>query len=149
MRKTGLLLAWIFFQGVVLAQDYAPYIEQCPCLMKVDPKLKTVCGYLVVPENRRKPFGNKVKVPFLFARRPDQDSTRNIVLYTTGGPGYATIRVGDSLRFNGGAFEFGGFLFFDQRGTRNAIPCLDCEDIDEAIRNEYPFSLKKDRLVGI
>ncbi len=117
--------------------------------MKVDARLKTVCGYLVVPENRKKPSGNKTKIPFVFARKPDQDSTKNIVLYTTGGPGYATINVGDSLRFNGGAFAFGGFLLFDQRGTRNAIPCLDCEGIDEVIRNAYRHDLNMDSLIGI
>jgi len=149
MKNTWLLFACILFRGVVLAQNHSAQIERCPCLMKVDPRLKTVCGYLVAPENRKKPSGNKVKVPFLFARRPDQDSTKNIVLYTTGGPGYATINVGDSLRFNGGAFEFGGFLFFDQRGTRNAIPCLDCEGIDEAVRNAYRYNLKEDSLIAI
>ena len=117
--------------------------------MKVDAKLKAICGYLVVPENRKKPSGNKVKIPFIFARRPDQDATKNIVLYTTGGPGYATIPVGDSLRFASDRLSFGGFIFFDQRGTKNAIPCLDCEGIDEAIRNSYRLSQSKDSLVGI
>lgn len=149
MRRSGLLLVCVFLKGIALAQHYTPQIERCPCLMKVDPRLKTVCGYLVVPENRNRPSGNKVKVPFLFARRPDQDSVKNIVLYTTGGPGYATINVGDSLRFNSDNFAFGGFLFFDQRGTRNAIPCLDCESIDEAIRDAYRYGLKKDSLIGV
>ena len=117
--------------------------------MKVDQRLKTVCGYLVVPENRKKPSGHRVKVPFLFARRPDQDSTKNIVLYTTGGPGYATIPVGDSLRYRADALSFGGYIFFDQRGTRNAKPCLDCDGITEAVRNAYRYNLKKDSLVAI
>lgn len=131
------------------AQQQLPKIEHCPCLMKVDPRVKAVCGYLVVPENRKKPAGNKVKVPFVFGRKPGQDSTKNIVLYTTGGPGYATIDVGDSLRYDGGTFDFGGFIIFDQRGTRNAIPCLDCENVDEAIRNSYRLGLNRDSLVGI
>lgn len=126
-----------------------PVIEPCPCLMKVDPKLKTVCGNLVVPENRLKPKGNKVKIPFVFARRPDQDSTRNIILMTTGGPGYATITPGDSMTFNSGWLAFGGFIFFDQRGTKNARPCLDCEGINDAIRRSYRENLPKDSLIGI
>lgn len=117
--------------------------------MKVDARLKAICGYLVVPENRNKPNGNKVKIPFVFARRPDQDAAKNIVLYTTGGPGYATIAVGDSLSFRSDYFSFGGFIFFDQRGTKNAIPCLDCEGIDDAIRNSYRLNQSKDSLVGI
>ena len=149
MKKITLLFGLILLGEIALAQHYTPQIEPCTCLMKVDPRLKTVCGYLVVPENRKKPSGNKVKVPFLFARKPDQDSTRDIVLYTAGGPGYATIQVGDSLRFNADALSFGGYLFFDQRGTRNAKPCLDCDGITEAIRNAYRYGLKKDSLVAI
>ena len=149
MRTVTLLLSLFLLGEIALAQSYTPQIEQCPCLMKVDQRLKTVCGYLVVPENRKKPSGNRVKVPFLFARRPDQDSTKNIVLYTTGGPGYATIPVGDSLRYRADALSFGGYIFFDQRGTRNAKPCLDCDGITEAVRNAYRYNLKKDSLVAI
>lgn len=150
MKKAiAFILGLSLLSEIAFAQRYVPVIEPCPCLTKTDPKLKTVCGNLVVPENRQKPGGNKVKIPFVFARRPDQDSTRNILLMTTGGPGYATIQVGDSMRFNSGWFDFGGFISFDQRGTKNAKPCLDCEGIDEAIRRSYKEGLSKDSLVGI
>jgi pimeloyl-ACP methyl ester carboxylesterase len=149
MRKVILLIGIMILAKSTLAQKYTPSIEPCPCLMKVDARLKAICGYLVVPENRKKPNGNKVKVPFLFARRPDQDSAKNIVLYTSGGPGYATIPAGDSLRYNSDRFSFGGLILFDQRGTKNAVPCLDCEGIDDAIRNSYRFNQSKDSLVAI
>lgn len=150
MKKAILLILLLgYFPVISFAQNYTPLIEPCPCLMKVDQRLKTVCGNLVVPENRQKPNGNKVKIPFVFARRPDQDSTRNIVLMTTGGPGYATISPGDSMTFNSGRLAFGGFISFDQRGTKNAKPCLDCEGIDEAIRRAYTENLSKDSLVAI
>jgi hypothetical protein len=119
-----LLLMVLSFSGGV-AQSYSPVIEHCPCLMKVDARLKTKCGFLVVPEDRKKLNGKKVKIPFVFARRDNQDSTKNITLFTTGGPGYATIPVGDSLTYNSGRLAFGGFILFDQRGTKNSIPCLD------------------------
>lgn len=130
-------------------QAHTPYIEPCPCLMKVDARLKAICGKLVVQENRQRPNKNLVKIPFIFARRPGQDSTKNIVLYTGGGPGYATIITGDSLRYNSERFAFGGFIFFDQRGTKNATPSLDCEGIDDAIRNAYRFNQSKDSLIRI
>jgi hypothetical protein len=123
MFKVLSLLSFIFLLSIIAnAQGYTPIIEPCPCLMKVDARLKSVCGYLVVPESRQKPTANKVKIPFIFARRPDQDSSKNITLYTTGGPGYATIPVGDSLRYNSDRFAFGGFIFFDQRGTKTRFP---------------------------
>ena len=139
----------LIFSVAAFAQRYSPIIEPCPCLMKVDVRLKAKCGFLVVPENRKKPNGNKVKIPFVFARKPSQDSTKNITLFTTGGPGYATIPVGDSLTYNSGRFAFGGFILFDQRGTKNSIPCLDCEGINEAIKNSYILNRSKDSLMAI
>ena len=147
MKVFGLLLV-LSFSGSVLAQRSLPAIESCPCLMKVDRRLKAKCGYLVVPENRLKSRGNQVKIPFVFARQPQQDSTKNITLYTTGGPGYGTIPVGDSLTYRSGWLAFGGIILFNQRGTKNAIPCLDCEGIDEAIKNSYLLHRSKDSLVA-
>ncbi|PSR51948.1 alpha/beta hydrolase [Adhaeribacter arboris] len=150
MKVFGLFLVLVLITASsALAQHPLSVIEPCPCLMKVDSRLKTKCGYLVVPENRQKPRGNKVKIPFVFARQPQQDSTQNITLYTTGGPGYATIPVGDSLTYRSGWLDFGGILLFDQRGTKNAVPCLDCEGIDEAIKNAYLRHRSKDSLVAL
>jgi pimeloyl-ACP methyl ester carboxylesterase len=149
MRKVAMLAVMVMIFPEAFAQRYSPVIEPCPCLMKVDTRLKAKCGFLVVPENRKKPHANKVKIPFVFARKPDQDSTKNITLYTTGGPGYATIPVGDSLTYHSGRFAFGGFILFDQRGTKNSIPCLDCEGIDEAIKNAYLLNQSEDSLVAV
>ncbi len=137
------------FANFMGAQNYTPRIEPCPCLMKIDSGLKSVCGYLVVPENRQKANDNKIKIPFVFARRPEQSATKDIILFTTGGPGYASIQVGDSLKANSPYFLAGGFIFFDQRGTKNAKPCLDCEGIDEAVIRAYKENLPKDSLVGL
>lgn len=150
MKTVGMLVIIVLvFSGAGFGQSYSPIIEPCPCLMKVDVRLKVKCGFLVVPENRKKPNRNKVKIPFVFARKPNQDSTKNIVLFTTGGPGYATIPVGDSLTYNSGRLAFGGFIFFDQRGTKNSIPCLDCEGIENAIKNSYLLNQSEDSLVAI
>ncbi len=71
------------------------------------------------------------------------------ILYTTGGPGYATITPGDSLTYNSPLLTFGGYIFFDQRGTKNASPCLDCIEISDAIKKSYIENLSKDSLINI
>jgi hypothetical protein len=71
-------------------QSYKILIEPYPGMVKADARLIVKTGYLVVPENRNLPQGRKIKVPFLFVRKPDQDPRKNITLYTTGGPGYST-----------------------------------------------------------
>ncbi|NII26249.1 alpha/beta hydrolase [Pseudoflavitalea sp. X16] len=128
------------------AQGYVPRIEPCDCMIKTAPGLITRCGYLVVPENRQKPGGRTIKVPFVFARKPGMDSTKNVLLYTTGGPGYSTIGNFDSLRYNSDFFQFGGFLIFDQRGTKKSQPCLDCPEVATAVKRAYRENLSKDSL---
>jgi len=130
----------------IIAQGYTPTIEPCPCLTKVDDRLISKCGYLVVPENRKKSTGRKIKIPFVFARRPGADSTKNITLYTTGGPGYSTIKNFDSLRYRSDFFQFGGFIVFDQRGTKLAQPCLDCPELNAAVKKAYKENLPIDSL---
>lgn len=144
-------VSWIFilflFAGRSFAQGYTPRIETCPCMIKVDTALVSRCGYLVVPENRQKPSGRVVKIPFIFARKPDADPTKNIMLYTTGGPGYSTIGNMSSLSYQSGYLQFGGVIFFNQRGTKNSLPCLDCPDVVSAIKRSYSENLNKDSFV--
>lgn len=147
MRHT--VMALLILTGVCrqsLAQAYTPVIETHACLTKVHPSLITKCGYLVVPENRQKPGGRSVKIPFVYVRKPGQDSAKNVTLYTTGGPGYSTIANVDSIRPNSDFLQFGGFILFDQRGTKKAEPCLDCPEITSAIQQAYRKNLPKDSL---
>ena len=137
MKPTALfiLLSGIFLKTV--GQDYTPKIEPCPCLIKVEKGLVSKCGYLVVPENRQKPAGRKIKIPFVFARKPEADSIKNITLYTTGGPGYSTIANFDSIRYRSDFLKFGGFIVFDQRGTKLSQPCLDCNEVNAAVKKAW------------
>ncbi len=116
-------------------------------MIKVDPTLVSKCGYLVVPENRQKPTGKRIKVPFVFVRKPDSDSTKNITLFTTGGPGYSTIANLDSLTARSDFLQFGGFIVFDQRGTKKSEPCLDCPEIALASKRAYKENRSRDSLV--
>lgn len=151
MRISFMLL--LFFLSVLtakaLAQVYAPKIEPCPCKIKVEKGVIAQCGYLVVPENRRQPAKATVKIPFIFVRKPGMDSVRNITLYTTGGPGYSTTTGITQINLNSGFMKYGGFIAFDQRGTKKAIPSLDCREVDEAIKRAYRENVSKDSLVQL
>jgi pimeloyl-ACP methyl ester carboxylesterase len=115
-------------------------------VVKVDPALESRCGYLVVPENRNKPGGRQVKLPFFYVKKRG-DTTKNVTLFTTGGPGYSTTANFDSIGAGHDFLQFGGFIAFDQRGTKRAQPCLDCQDVDIAIKLSYKENLSKDSLV--
>jgi pimeloyl-ACP methyl ester carboxylesterase len=138
----GLLLL-LFFNGS-FAQGYEPKVESCACMIKVDSALISKCGYLIVPENRAKPAGRTIKLPFVYLRRSAADS--NIILYTTGGPGYSTIANVKEITAQSDYFQFGGLIFFDQRGSKSATPCLDCPEVNAALVRGYKENLSKDSL---
>jgi pimeloyl-ACP methyl ester carboxylesterase len=135
------------FAMPALAQKSPVSIEPFPGLVKADPRLILKTGYLVVPENRNVPTGRKLKLPFFLVRRPDQDAHKNISLYMTGGPGYSTTAGIDSISYNSGFLKYGGFIAFDQRGTRRAIPNLEANEVYEAIKQSYREGRNKDSLM--
>lgn len=113
-----------------------------------DPRLIVKSGYLIVSENRLKPNGTKVKIPFIFIRRPEQDARKNISLYSVGGPGYSTTSGIDSIGYEFGYLKFGGTIMFSQRGTKDAIPSLACPEIDEAVRQSYRSGKDRNELLN-
>ena len=131
---------------LVRGQSYEPTLELLPCPVKLDARLVVKYGYLVVPENRRRPLGRKVKIPFLFVRKPEQDARRQVSLYSTGGPGYSTTANVDSIGYRSGLVKYGGCILFDQRGTKRAQPCLDCPEVGGAVKRSYRTGLNQDSL---
>jgi pimeloyl-ACP methyl ester carboxylesterase len=144
---TAALIFTFFLNQKLYSQNCKASIEPIPAMVKADARLILKTGYLVVPENRNKPGGKKVKIPFFFVRRPDQDPRKNITLYTTGGPGYSTTANIDSISYNSGFLTYGGFIAFDQRGTKRAKPCLDCTDVASALKRSYREGKDKDSLM--
>jgi hypothetical protein len=142
---TTLLICFVLWPAA-RAPPYQPGIEPAACPVKYDARLVVRYAYLVVPESRARPQGRKIKIPFLFVRWLEQDATRGICLYTTGGPGYSTIANLDSIGYRSGLLKYGGTSLFDQRGTRLAQPCLDCPAVGEAVRHSYRTGLDKDSL---
>ncbi|WP_379090895.1 hypothetical protein [Pedobacter sp. UC225_65] len=92
-------------------------------------------------------MADRVEIPFLFVRKATADSTQNISLYTTGGPGYSTIANIDQVTASSGFLKYGGFIAFDQRGTKKSIPALDCPEVEQAIKQAYRQNLPKEPMV--
>lgn len=129
------------------AQGYKAEIEPTACPLKIGTGVIARCGYLVVPENRQQPNRQKIKIPFVFVRKADADSVQNVSLYTTGGPGYSTISYISEINATSGFLKYGGFIAFDQRGTKKSIPALESLEIDEALKRSYRENLNKDSLL--
>ncbi|HUP10620.1 MAG TPA: hypothetical protein VM187_00360, partial [Niastella sp.] len=70
MKLQYLLVFTLLLCGKALfSQGYTARIESCPCSLKTDPALDVRCGNLVVPENRKKPAGRQISIPFVYAKK--------------------------------------------------------------------------------
>lgn len=146
--KTFLLVTILWLcHGKASGQKYTPTIESGPSMIKYDPRLIVKSGYLVVPEDRKNNKSRKIKIPFVFLRKPGSAEKKEITLFTTGGPGYSTIANIDSIAYDSGFFKYGGFIVFDQRGTKRSSTCMDCPEIDTAIKISYKKNLPQKQLV--
>jgi pimeloyl-ACP methyl ester carboxylesterase len=150
MMKRLLLITTLilFFQQVTIAQQkgYIPKIEPCDCAFKVDSNLKTRCAYLIVPENRQKPNGKTIKLPFIYVESGNPNKRKDPVLYTGGGPGASSLR---SVRgsYRRALLKNRDYIAFEQRGTQFALPCLECGVVDEAVKTAYRKNLNIDSMV--
>src|ERR1700733_4157829 len=139
-----LVFAWQFSFGQ--KQNYTPKIEPCACAFKADSGLKTSCYYLIVPENRNKPNGKTIKLPFIYVESNNPNKHKDPVLYTAGGPGASSL---GGVRFiHQRAFiKDRDYIAFEQRGTYNAKPWLNCTEVPEAIKESYHRGLNRDSMV--
>ena len=138
----------ISFELSAIAQQkgYTPKIEPCQCAFKADSNLKTRCAYLIVPENRNKPDGKTIKLPFIYVESKNPNKRKDPVLYTAGGPGASSLR-GVMFVHNRAFINDRDYIAFEQRGTYSAKPWLNCIEVPEAIKESYRKGLNKERMV--
>jgi pimeloyl-ACP methyl ester carboxylesterase len=147
-------------------------IESCGCDFKVDPEVmktmpanvrqynqspalpdssfKKQCGYLIVPENRKKKNSKLIKLPFIIVRSKNPNKRPDPVLFTSGGPGSSSL--GNAVAMSKGPFiEHRDCIAFEQRGTNFALPNLRTLELDIALKEAYRKNLNKDSmtLVGL
>lgn len=99
-------------------------------------------GWITVPENRRKPESRAIKLAFIRVKATGEKPGPPIV-FLAGGPGASGIQgcrdwgfpIFQALR------EFGDVIAFDQRGTGDSQPSMECSDTP-------PRSLPLDRPVS-
>ena len=106
----------------------------------------TRCAYLIVPENRNKPNGKTIKLPFIYVESKNPNKHKDPVLYTAGGPGASSlggVRFIHQRQF----FQDRDYIAFEQRGTWNALPRLDCFEVSDAIKEAYRKGLNKDSMI--
>lgn len=95
---------------------------------------KVECGLLVVDETRGAGNGRRVVLPVAVVKAVHPNPARPPVIYLHGGPGGSVIQglprmlrgpVGREL-----VAQDQDWIFFDQRGSKLAVPELDCGEVD-------------------
>lgn len=99
---------------------------------KIPDGQKFTFGYLKVPENRKDPNSNTIKLPVYIFKSRNPNPKPDPVLYTVGGPGYTSMRASQYMN----AYKYlddRDFILFEQRGTQYAQPNLACPEWSEAV----------------
>ena len=117
-------------------QKTVPRIEPSDCIFTADSSYKTHCGYLVVPENREKPQGTAIKLPYIYVESNNPAKRSDPVLYTGGGPGVSSLHPVTSIARRS-LLRARDYIAFEQRGTHYALPSLECQGLGEAVQNAY------------
>lgn len=84
-------------------------------------------GYLEVPENRKNPAGNWIKLPVYIFKSRNPNPAADPIIYTVGGPGSTTMPSAQYMAYYS-YLEDRDFILFEQRGTQYAEPPLDCPE---------------------
>jgi len=107
--------------------------EPTTCWNTVDSEARTDCGWLIVPEDWNRPEGTKIKLPVVFFRALNPDTSLAPIIYLAGGPGGHPLgddgKYMDSWRrWIDNDFPGRSMVVFDQRGTGLGVPNLNCEE---------------------
>ncbi|MCG2615351.1 alpha/beta hydrolase [Terrimonas sp. NA20] len=119
-------------------------------LNKIDSGFKTDCGYLIVPENRRKKNSRPIRLPYIIVRSKSPDKKKDPVLFTSGGPGNSSLSWAQGIT-RSSIIETRDCIAFEQRGTKYAIPYLRNTELDSAWHEAYRYNLSIDSMtiVGV
>ena len=170
MIRLSFFLLFLYSFGISYSQSkrvYKPVLEPCNCNFKIDSSylasapqqlradstfpnridssFQTTCGYLIVPENRKKSSSRLIKLPFVVLRSKNPNKKKDPLLFTSGGPGNSSLGWINGMQ-RSSVIESRDCIAFEQRGTRYAIPYLRSFELDTAIRESYRRNLNKDSM---
>lgn len=113
------------------APSYTPVLIKTDCPFRIPAGLeagKTVlCGRLRVPQDRSRPQGVQVEIPYALVKSSLATPQPEPLIYLVGGPGGTALADFETTYNWFQPFrQDRDLVFFDQRGTRLGSPVLDC-----------------------
>lgn len=113
---------------------YTAVFEPANCRFAIPAGASPQCGYLVVPENRRRPDSPSIRLHVGIFKSTSASPAPDPVIHLGGGPGSPTTNWASYLSdvgILGGFLRSRDYILFDQRGTGNSLPRLNCPDRDD------------------
>jgi pimeloyl-ACP methyl ester carboxylesterase len=106
---------------------YEPKFETTACdgVVPADPRVE--CGVLTVPVDRDHPKQGDVTLPVAIIRSGDPDPLPDPIVFFAGGPG-GPARISTRLLMEVNVGGRRDVIVFDQRGTGQSTPSLDCPE---------------------
>ena len=138
-------------------------LEEVDCRSPKPPFIDVKCYDLIVPENRGRADSPTIRLHVAIYKSTSAEVAPDPIVFLSGGPGQAAI-----ANFSSGGLGFRAFrdnrdlIVFDQRGTGNSQPVLDCPETftatvetmgqnlsleDSNLRDTQAFQACHDRLV--
>jgi pimeloyl-ACP methyl ester carboxylesterase len=130
----ALLLATVLAYPATAAEAYAPRFEPAACpALPVAALANARCGYLVVPEDRRRPAGRTLRLVAAIVPARSARPAADPVVYMAGGPGGIALLEAD-LAVAAGLNRDRDLVLMNQRGTYLSQPALTCAAVDAFAR---------------
>ena len=160
ITTTAVLACLLLWTDSVAAQSQPGAVETTDCLANLTNgaergPYQIVCGMVTVPEFHANPQGPTIRLPIMVFRSREADAAADPLFLLQGGPGSSTIDTYAQGVFYGAAFAGmkRDIVLFDQRGTKNAEPSLDCSaeevalaesTIEQSLSREEELALSKE-----
>jgi pimeloyl-ACP methyl ester carboxylesterase len=143
--RQAMNLMWILFilvMSVEIASAQSPAYTQQDCTFPVPAGATVDCGTVSAPENRADDNPNNVTLPVVVFQSNAADPADPLI-FLQGGPGGATLDLIPALYepFIAPLLADRDVIFFDQRGTGQALPSLACPEVQEASVDDFEAAL--------
>lgn len=126
---------------IINKKTSVPRFEASSCPVQIPDGVKAECGNLFVKENRLKAGSRVIKLPIIIIKSTAANPAPDPVLYTAGGPGVGSLGM---ARGAGNLVPYTAerdFIIFEQRGTRDSDPSLQCPEVNNAIHSIWEQNL--------
>lgn len=76
---------------VIPAPKYSPVFESAPCAITTPNQVRVDCGFVIVPEDRRKDIFDTIRLAVVIYRSTNSAPKPDPIFYLQGGPGDEAI----------------------------------------------------------